>query len=100
MFARQSLFRDQQGSALIEGAMVVPLLVAFLSGVFEFSWYFYQQHLVTIGLRDAASFLARSADACNASSRAWKIEQEHAKTLATSGSIDGGAPRVKGWSAA
>jgi Flp pilus assembly protein TadG len=57
MFARRgkSLWRDQQGSALIEGAVMVPLLIAFFSGVFEFSWFFYQQHLVAIGLHDAAS---------------------------------------------
>jgi TadE-like protein len=101
MFARgkRSLWRDQQGSALIEGAVMVPLLVAFFSGVFEFSWFFYQQHLVAIGLHDAVSYLARSSDPCNATSRAWKVELAHAKNLATSGSISGGAARVRGWTA-
>ena len=64
MFARRepSLWRDQRGSALIEGAVVMPLLIALVFGVLEFSWLFYQQHLVTIGLHDAADFLARSSD--------------------------------------
>jgi hypothetical protein len=99
MFARRgkSIWRDQQGSALIEGAVTVPLLIAFFSGVFEFSWYFYQQHLVAIGLHDAASYLARSSDPCNPASSAWKIELEQAKNLATSGSISGGPARVRGW---
>jgi len=99
MFARRkrSLWRDQQGSALIEGAAVVPLLIALVFGVFEFSWFFYQQHLVTIGLHDAADYLARSPDPCNAASRAWKAEQQHAKNLAISGSLSGGAARVRGW---
>src|SRR5260370_21865902 len=99
MFARggQSLWRDQQGSALIEGAVMVPLLIAFFSGVFEFSWFFYEQHLVTIGLHDAASYLARSSDPCNPTSHAWKVELQQAKNLATSGSISGGAARVRGW---
>ena len=99
MFARrgQSLWRDQQGSALIEGAVMVPLLIAFFSGVFEFSWFFYQQHLVAIGLHDAASYLARSSDPCNPTSHAWKVELEQAKNLATSGSISGGTARVPGW---
>ena len=37
MFARRerSLWRDQQGSALIEGAAVIPLLIALVFGVFE-----------------------------------------------------------------
>ena len=99
MFARggQSLWRDQQGSALIEGAVMVPLLIAFFSGVFEFSWFFYEQHLVTIGLYDAASYLARSSDPCNPTSHAWKVELQQAKNLATSGSISGGPARVRGW---
>ena len=101
MFARRerSLWRDQQGSTLIEGAAVIPLLIALVFGVFEFSWLFYQQHLVTFGLHDAADHLARSPDPCNAVSPAWKTEQQHAKNLATSGSLSGGTARVRGWTA-
>jgi Flp pilus assembly protein TadG len=97
MFARggQSLWRDQQGSALIEGAVMVPLLIAFFSGVFEFSWFFYQQHLVAMGLHDAASYLARSSDPCSPTSRAWKVEVAQAKNLASSGSISGGAAHLR-----
>src|SRR5215472_9438063 len=47
MFARR-IWLDQQGSALIEGALVIPLLIALVFGVFEFSWLFYQQHLVAM----------------------------------------------------
>jgi Flp pilus assembly protein TadG len=92
-----SLWQDQRGSALIEGAVLLPLLIALVFGVFEFSWLFYQQHMVAIGLHDAAGYLARSSDPCNAVSRAWKTEQQHAKNLATSGSLTGGAARVRGW---
>jgi Flp pilus assembly protein TadG len=94
-----SLWRDQRGSALIEGALLLPLLIALVFGVFELSWLFYQQHIVAIGLHDAADYLARSSDPCNAVSRAWKTEQQHAKNLATSGSLTGGAARVRGWTA-
>ena len=73
------------------------MLITLLAGVFEFSWYFYQRHLVAIGLHDAVGYLARSSDPCNPTSRAWKTEQERAKNLATSGKIDGGPPRVRGW---
>ena len=101
MFARRepSLWLDQRGSALIEGAAVIPLLIALVFGVFEFSWLFYQQHLVAIGLHDAADYLARSPDPCNAASPAWKAGQQHAKNLATQGSPSGGAARVRGWTA-
>ena len=93
----QSFRRDERGSALIEAAILTPMLITLLAGVFEFSWYFYQRHLVAIGLHDAVGYLARSSDACNPTSRAWKTEQERAKNLATSGKIDGGPPRVRGW---
>src|SRR5947207_9892015 len=96
----QSLWTDSTGSALIEGAIVLPVLIAFLAGVYEFSWYFYQQHLISTGLRDAANYLARSSDPCNRASRAWTTDEAHAKNLATSGSINGGTARVSGWTAA
>jgi hypothetical protein len=95
---REQTFRgDERGSALIEAAILTPLLIVLFVGVFEFSWFFYQQHLVVIGLHDAVSYLARSADPCNPTSRVWKTKQEHAKNLATSGTIKGGPPRVRGW---
>src|SRR5215469_7022978 len=98
MLARR-IWLDEQGAALIEGALVIPLLIALVFGVFEFSRLFYQQHLVVLGLHDAADYLARSADPCNAVSPAWKAEQQHAKNLATHGSLSGGAARVRGWTA-
>jgi len=93
----QSFRRDERGSALVEAAILTPMLIILLAGVFEFSWYFYQQHLVAIGLHDAVGYLARSSDPCNPTSRTWKTEQERAKNLATSGTIAGGPPRVRGW---
>lgn len=96
----RSLAQDQQGSALVEGAVLVPLLFVLLFGVYEFSWFIYQQHLVSTGVRDAARYLARVADACDPASPAWDVEQARARNLAVSGSINGGSERVRGWSAA
>ncbi len=92
----RSLARDESGSALVEGAVLLPLLVILFLGVFEFSWFFYQQHVVSTGLRDGARFLARTRDACEAVS-AWSVAQADARNLATTGSIFGGPQRVKGW---
>ena len=102
MLARrlQSLARDVEGSSLVEGAVLLPLLFVLLFGVYEFSWFFYQQHLVSIGVRDAARYLARVVDSCSALSTDWAVEQAYAKNLATTGSINGGPERVKGWTAA
>ena len=60
--AQQSLWRDNEGSALIEGAILLPLLLTFVLGVFEFSWLIYQQHLISTGIHDGARYIARSAN--------------------------------------
>jgi TadE-like protein len=96
----QALRRDLEGSALVEGAVLLPLLFVLLFGVYEFSWFFYQQHLVSTGLRDAARYLARVERPCDVNSPAWPAEEAYARNLATTGSIAGGAPRVKGWTPA
>jgi Flp pilus assembly protein TadG len=93
------LLQDCAGSALVEGAVIVPVLFVLMFGIYEFSWLFYQRHLISTGLRDATRYLARSADPCNPGSRNWLLAQENARKLATTGSIIGGPSRVKGWSA-
>src|ERR1700681_141121 len=96
----QALWRDREGSALVEGALLLPVLCALMFGIYEFSWLFYQQHLISTGLRDAARYLARSSDPCNGASPNWLAAEDDAKNLATTGSINGGDARVKGWTAA
>lgn len=85
------LWRDHEGSAFIEGALVIPVLFALVLGVFEFSFLFYQQHTISLGVRDAARYLARAGDPNDATL------QTNAKTLATTGAIDGTDPRVPQW---
>jgi hypothetical protein len=92
--------RDEDGSALIEGAIAIPVLCVLLFGIYEFSWFFYQQHLISTGLRDAARYAARLPAACNSSSPDWLVVQALAKNLATTGSIQGGVARVTGWTSA
>jgi Flp pilus assembly protein TadG len=89
----QSLWRNGEGSALIEGAIVVPLLLILVLGVFEFSWLIDQQHLISTGIHDAARYIARSANPNDLTI------QKHAKNLATTGAIDGDTARVRGWTA-
>jgi Flp pilus assembly protein TadG len=87
----QSLWHNGEGSALIEGAIIMPLLLILVLGVFEFSWLIYQQHLISTGIHDGARFIARSANPRDVTI------QSDAKKLATTGAIDGGTARVKGW---
>src|SRR5438552_1455072 len=89
----QSLWRNDEGSALIEGAILVPVLLVLVLGVLEFSWLIDQQHLISTGIHDAARYLARSANPNDVTI------QKDAKTLATTGAIDGNTARVRGWTA-
>ena len=85
------MWRDDEGSALIEGAIILPVLFILVFGVFEFSWLICQQHLISTGIRDAARYIARSTIPNDPT-----IKQD-AKYLATTGAIDGNTPRVSGW---
>jgi TadE-like protein len=100
MRAVRAIWQDRHGSALVEGALLLPVLCVLMFGIYEFSWLFYQQHLISIGLRDAARYLARWPDPCNGAAPDWVAAEENAKKLATTGSVDGGPPRVRGWTSA
>ena len=104
----RSLWRCTDGSALVEATVLTPVLIILFFGVFEFSWYFYNQQLTEIGVRDAARYLARGpyfsaatfiTEGTNPCSDATNVAA--AKNLAVTGTIDGsGAARVTGWTTA
>jgi Flp pilus assembly protein TadG len=89
----RSLWHNRDGTALIESAIVLPVLLTLGLGVFEFSWLFYQQHLISTGISDAARYIARSSTPNDLTI------QRNAKNLATTGSFNGEVPRVSGWQA-
>lgn len=99
-WVKQRLLGDEEGSALIEGAIIIPALCVILFGIYEFSWFFYQRHIISTGLRDAARYAARLPAACDPSSSEWPTIQALAKNLATTGSVGGGPVRVSGWTSA
>lgn len=87
----KALLQSDQGTALVESAIILPVFLTLVGGVYEFSFYLYQQQLVTIGVRDAARYLALTADPTSSTN------QVDAKNLALTGSINGGRDRVTGW---
>jgi Flp pilus assembly protein TadG len=94
-----SLWHDAEGSALVEAAVVMPVLVPLILGVFEFSWYFHYQQLVESGVRDAARYLARTAPDTTPPTNPCDNTTfvSNAKNIATNGVISGGTARVPGW---
>src|ERR1700746_3932443 len=94
MFGKlRTSWRDERGSALLEATALTPVLFALVFGVLEFSWYFYDQHRVSTGVRDAARYLSRVLDP------SVPTLQTAAKNLAVTGDISGATttPRVVGW---
>jgi Flp pilus assembly protein TadG len=90
--ALKSILRADGGAALVEGALILPVFLLLVGGVYEFGFFLYQEQLVTSGIADAARYLALSADPTGGGIQA------DAKNLAVTGSINGGSPRVNGWS--
>src|SRR5260370_40574973 len=101
MFTRlaASMWRDDEGSVLIEATILMPFLVTLMFGLFEFSWYFHKQQLVESGVRDAARYLARTAQdtspPTNPCSNGTFVTD--AKNIAVTGVVSGGTARVPGW---
>jgi Flp pilus assembly protein TadG len=99
-----ALWRDGDGSALVEATIVTPLLVSLFLGVFEFAWYFYNQQLVVAGLRDAARYMTRieltdgNSDPCAQKDHNGVLYSADAANIATTAQTTaGGAARVSGW---
>jgi Flp pilus assembly protein TadG len=86
-------WQAERGAALVESAIILPVFLTLVGGVYEFGYFLYQEQLATAGVRDAARYLSLTADP-NSS-----VMQADAKNLAVSGSIGGGPPRVPGWAA-
>jgi Flp pilus assembly protein TadG len=101
-----SLWRDEDGSALVEATIVMPLLLSLFLGVFEFSWFFYNQQLVVSGLRDAARYMTRieltdgNRDPCVQKDQNGVLYTAAAANIATTAETVGGSARVNGWRAA
>ncbi|TIQ51787.1 TadE/TadG family type IV pilus assembly protein [Mesorhizobium sp.] len=82
--------RDEDGTALVEMAIVAPFVVLLSAGVFEFSNMLNTRLLLEAGVEDAARYMAR----CSSD---WDTCAGLAKNLAVNGAVTGGSARVTGW---
>lgn len=92
------LFCDERGAAGAEMALMVPLLLTLMFGSYELGNYFWSEHKVVKGVRDAARFAGRqsfSKFSCAAVTDTALLSQ--VKNLARTGQISGGTAKVGGW---
>jgi Flp pilus assembly protein TadG len=103
--ALKNAWRDKDGSALVEASLLTPLLVSLYFGVFDFSWYFYNQQLVEAGVRDAARYMARieltngNTNPCAQNDRNGVLYTTDAANIAVTAQTSSGTARVTGWTA-
>lgn len=71
--------RSRRGANAVEFALVMPVLLAVLSGVMDYGWYFHQQILMTSAVRDAVrTGAATPATASNTPEEAAETAVLHA----------------------
>ena len=86
-----SIVRNISGAAMVEMTAVTPFLIILGLGIFEFGNYFYNHHIITTGIRDAARYLARFDNPL--------AQSMQGQQLAVAGEIAGGQQRIAWWNA-
>jgi hypothetical protein len=89
---------------LLEASVLTPLLLSVVLGVYEFSWYFYQQQQIEAGVRDAARYMARVPQPLSGFTPCTEVDSSgntyasYAQNIAAFGNTAGtGIARVSGW---
>lgn len=83
---------DEEGVALIELAVVLPVLAVLSLGIMEFSNFYYKYQLVQNGVRDAARYAASLPYAPTDATQNGRI-----KNVAVTGQPSGGSRRISWW---
>lgn len=92
-----SFLRNRSGSAAVEFALVLPMLLALTFVMFEGGHYLYVQHQVVKGVRDGARFASRQAFAKYTCTAIDSATETLVKEVTRTGKISGGTARVAGW---
>jgi hypothetical protein len=80
---------DERGNAILELAVLLPVLFTIGFGVIEFGNLIYQYHLIAVGVRDASRYLSGTGQSAAITSAAQNI--------AATGVVSGGTNRVSWW---
>ena len=102
MMRRTSSFqRDTRGTASVEMALMLPMLMVLLFAGLEGAYYFWSEHRVVKAVRDGARYAGRqSFDQydCTTQSFTNSATPDRIKKLTRTGTLDGtGAPLIPGW---
>ncbi len=94
-----SFWRDERGAAAAEMALMTPLLLMLMFAPMELGYFYWSQHKITKGVRDAARYAARQPFGeyeCGTALGDSDLETR-IKNLARTGQLTGGTTKVAGW---
>ena len=95
-----SFQRDTRGTASVEMALMLPMLMVLLFGGLEGAYYFWSEHRVVKAVRDGARYAGRqSFDQYNCTTASTMPNTSLAiRNLTRTGTLDAtGAPLIPGW---
>ena len=96
----RSFLRDRRGTAAVEMALMLPVVMALLFGGMEGGYYFWSEHRVVKAVRDGARYAGRQSFdqySCSGSSVTTATATQ-IKNLTRTGTLDASAaPFIPGW---
>lgn len=96
-----ALGHDRRGTAIVEAAIVLPVMILLLFGLIEIGRALMEHHTLTRSVRDAARYVARVPLLCPATDDpTWSGVKSIARNLALTGQRTGGTPLVPSWTTA
>ena len=101
MASVRSFSRDTRGTAAVEMALMLPIVMALLFGGMEGGYYFWSEHRVVKAVRDGARYAGRQSFKwfdCSAGVVTDSDTNTKVKNLTRTGTLDAsGAPFIPGW---
>ena len=91
-----AVWRSAKGTASLEFAMILPMMLVLFVGAFEGGRLFWDYHVLTKAVRDGARFAARLPADCSGLINAADVT--NVQQLTRTGTIDASAdPVITGW---
>lgn len=93
----RALISCKNGSAAAEMALVTPLLIIIMFGIFEAGNFFWNQHIVENAVRDGVRFAGRKPLSEFAGCAPSTSVINDTRNVIRTGRVSGGTPRIAGW---
>ena len=93
----RALISCKHGSAGAEMALVTPLLIIIMFGIFEAGNFFWNQHIVENAVRDGVRFAGRKPLSEFAGCAPSTAVVSETRNVIRTGRVSGGTPRIAGW---